>query len=231
MATFGPEIFKTKSGREIVLRHCLPTDAGNFAAFQQQVASETTFTLQVAGQTPSIEKVRENWQQSQDDPLYLRLGAFDGNRIVAQLGFRPLSPIHPWTAHVGQFGMMVLQDFWGQGIGRRMLEIMDQHAQGVGIARIEAMVRVRNERGVSLYLKSGYSIEGIRRCAAKIDGEYWGRCMTSMHRPKPRCPGVRSASDATGAAGDHSAACWSDDLQIAPVFVTRSKGRPLNGLR
>lgn len=34
------------------------------------------------------------------------------------------------------------------------------------------MVRVKNDRGINLYEKSGYKIEGTRKQAAKIDGEF-----------------------------------------------------------
>ena len=69
--------------------------------------------------------------------------------------------------------MMVLKPYWGQGIARRMLEVQDDHAKKNSFIRIEAMVRSKNERGVNLYRNAGYSIEGTRKQAALIHGEYW----------------------------------------------------------
>jgi [ribosomal protein S5]-alanine N-acetyltransferase len=68
--------------------------------------------------------------------------------------------------------MMILREFWGEGIGRRMLEIMEAHAKDRGIARLEAQVRTKNERGIKLYRRMGFQIEGTRKHAALIDGKY-----------------------------------------------------------
>ncbi len=172
MAQFGPEEFVLKDGRVVIFKHCTPSDAVQFPSFQQQIASETTNTMQMVGETPALEKIIESWQQSQEDPNHLRIGGFHNNRLIGQLGFRPLSPIHPYTKHIGQFGMMILQEFWGQGIGRRMLEIMEEHARRHEFTRIEALVRQKNERGVKLYQNAGYNIEGTRKQAALINKEY-----------------------------------------------------------
>ena len=68
--------------------------------------------------------------------------------------------------------MMVLRDYWGQGIGGRLLEIMEDFARSVEFTRIEATVRTENERGLNLYLKNGYAIEGTRLHSAVINGKY-----------------------------------------------------------
>lgn len=44
--------------------------------------------------------------------------------------------------------------------------------ENLGVQRIEAKVRTQNPRGVALYKKAGYQIEGTRRKAALIDGEF-----------------------------------------------------------
>lgn len=172
MATYSPEEFKTKTGKIVTFRHCVSDDVLAFLAFQPTVAAETTNTLQVVGRVPDRAKITEAWESNIKDPVALRLGAFAGDRLVGQLGFYPEhQPRHPWTKHMGRFGMMVLKEFWGEGIGRRLLEIMEAHARTVGINRIEALVRSKNERGVRLYTRMGYDIEGTRKNAALIDGE------------------------------------------------------------
>ena len=92
--------------------------------------------------------------------------------MVGLLGFHTIDAEHPWIKHIGHFGMMVLKDFWGQGVGRRMLEIMEGVAKSAGILRIEALVRIQNTRGVRFYQNAGYQIEGTRRHGALIDGRF-----------------------------------------------------------
>lgn len=173
MATYGPETFTTKSGNTVVFRHCSPSDVDSFLEFQPKIAAETTNTLQVIGKSPDPNKVREAWDADSKSTVSLRLGCFLGSKIIGQLSFFPeRNPPHPWTEHVGRFGMFILKEFWGEGLGRRLLEIMERHALNCGISRIEAMVRTKNERGVHLYSRMGYEIEGTRRHAALIDGEF-----------------------------------------------------------
>lgn len=169
MAKYGPENFVLKNGKTVVFKHCSADEAHLFPEFQQQIANETTNTMQMVGQSSSQEKIKDVWKQSEEDSLYLRLGVFYKHRLIGQLGFRPLTPIHPWTKHIGQFGMMILKEFWGQGIGARMLKIQDDHARLQGLTRIEATVRVQNDRGVNLYKKAGFHIEGLKKCAAVIE--------------------------------------------------------------
>jgi RimJ/RimL family protein N-acetyltransferase len=170
MAHFGPETFLSKNGREITLRHCLPQDASQFLVFQPKIAAETQNTLQIPGETPKQADIEANWNRILNDPRDLRLGAFFNGTLIAQLGFT--ADHHPWTKHMGRFGMMVLQEFWGEGLGRKMLEALDSHARSIDITRIEALVRTQNERGVKLYTSAGYKIEGTRVRAVSIDGQF-----------------------------------------------------------
>jgi len=172
MAKYGPVSVGKLPSSKLVLRHCTSDDAALFHAFQSKVSAETTHTLQIASLAPSIEKVKTNWDETARDVVGLRLGVFDENKLVGQLGLHPLHAGHPWVSHIGQFGMMVLKEYWGQGIGRSLIEAMHEHAKQVGLRRIEAFVRTNNPRGVHLYLRNGYKIEGVRRRAALIDGSF-----------------------------------------------------------
>lgn len=172
MATYNPEVFQLKNGRKLTIRHCTVADTPLFAPFQKQISRETTHTMQMESNPPSEAQVRENWQRSELDPKALRIGAFSEGRMVGMLGFHPL-PAHPWTDHLAQFGMMILKEYWGQGLGTRLLQIMESHAKKVGVSRIEAMVRIGNDRGEHLYKKNGFVIEGTRKKAAFINGTFW----------------------------------------------------------
>ncbi|MBX7147159.1 MAG: GNAT family N-acetyltransferase [Alphaproteobacteria bacterium] len=172
MAEFGPELFQTKNGKIITLRACCGQDVDAFLHFQPQIAKETHFTMQMVGKIPDREKIKNDWEINYQDKINLRLGAFYNDDMVGQLAFFPFTPVHPWTHHIGKFGMMILKDYWGQGLGRKMLEIMIPHAKSVDIKKIEAMVRTTNERGVKLYQSLGFNNEGIRKKAALIEKNF-----------------------------------------------------------
>lgn len=130
------------------------------------------FTNQRKEACPEVGAIEKRWGEAEADPLELYLGAFDADRLVAQVGFRPLMPTHPWYRAHGHFGMMVLAEYWGQGLGTRLLEEMEVHARRNGFRRVEATVRTANERGVALYRKANFQFEGTRRRAVEIDGAF-----------------------------------------------------------
>lgn len=173
MATLKSSPFLQKNGRTILLRNLTPEDAESFLKFREQVPYDSTHTMQYVGmKLPSAEETAKRLATQRDDKTTLNIGAFDGDKIIAYLNFRCPWDEHPWGQHVGQFGMMVLKEHWGQGIGMRLLDLQDSHARSVGVSRIEAMVRAKNDRGIKLYLRSGYKVEGTRENAAKINGDF-----------------------------------------------------------
>lgn len=172
VAKLEKSVFTLKDGRQIIFRSITPDDAETFLKFREQVPHDSTHTMQYVGmQFPSVEETAKRLATQQDDKVILNIGAFDGEKVIGYLNFRMQNPEHPWVQHLGQFGMMVLKEYWGHGIGKKLLELQEVHARNHGITRIEAMVRVKNDRGVKLYEHSGYKIEGTRKQGAKINGE------------------------------------------------------------
>jgi GNAT superfamily N-acetyltransferase len=192
MATYGPESFMLRDGRMVVLRNCRTEDAPAIGPFRAQIAHETTYTLQVVGlEPPPLETIGKRLADNESSLHALNLGAFDRSRFVGHLFFWRLRADHPWIAHIGQFAMMILRDYWGQGLGRRMLEVMEAHALAIGVKRIEATVDARNDRGIELYRRFGFAIEGVRRGSGLIEGayrdEYYiGKTFDPSIRPLPR---------------------------------------------
>lgn len=173
MAKIEPSNYLLKNGKSVVIRSIASADAENFLAFRQQVPLDSTHTMQYVGmQFPSVEDTATRLQEQEEDLETLNIGVFDSSKIVGYLNFRMQNSSHPWVSHIGQFGMMVLKDYWGQGIGKKLLELQEIHAKSRGVQRIEAQVRTQNDRGVRLYEGSGYKIEGTRKKAAQIAGEF-----------------------------------------------------------
>ena len=173
MAKFVISKIMTVEGKEIIFRPIISNDAENLLVFRRQIASETTNTMQYIGQEyPPIEETAKRLSAQLEDRTTVNAGAFSDSNLVAYLNLRLPWADHPWMPHLAQFGMMVLKDFWGQGIGKKLLKIQEEHAQSIGVSRIEAMVRITNERGLSLYERNGYKIEGTRKKAALINNEF-----------------------------------------------------------
>ena len=167
-----PDLVLTNENK-IIFKHLKPEDAEAFLKFRGQIPHDSTHTLNFVGMTlPSLEDSAKQLAMQKQTKNTLNIAAFENNKLIGYLNFRMPYQDHPWFTHVAQFGMMILKENWGQGIGRRLLEIQDTHARACGISRIEAMVRIGNPRGVDLYTKSGFIIEGTKKNAAWINGEF-----------------------------------------------------------
>ena len=76
-------------------------------------------------------------------------------------------------SHAAELGISTLKEFWGQGIGSRLMEEMIAYAKENGITKINLRVRADNERAKALYRKFGFEKEGDDRRMMEIDGEYF----------------------------------------------------------
>lgn len=173
MAKLTPQSFRLRNGIEVLFRSYEPGDVDRAQSFARQIAAESTHTLKYDGmpQMPK-EGLLTAWNEALAHPVNLSFGAFLDGRIVGNLRFFQRNPNHPWIRHIAAFGMAVSRDEWGYGIGTRMLQMMEAHAKASGIVRIEAEVRCENDRGVALYEKNGFKIEGRREKAAFIEGRF-----------------------------------------------------------
>lgn len=173
MAT-NPVVGQREKDPLIVYRDCTLEDAYVFVEFAAQIACETNFTLHYKGKKYPIEKIQEHWQKALNSSSEFYLGAFDnGKKLLGQLYFHLINPVHPRINHIGEFNIAILKQYWGSGLAQEMMAVMEQRAKKMGAIRIEARVMIANERAVAFYRKLSYEIEGTRRQSINIDGSFY----------------------------------------------------------
>ena len=173
MASINQIEFKTLEGKKLILRSFNKDDGKAMNDFRRQLSIETKNTHHYSGmQLPTDSEASEFLKKQYEHGVNIGFGFFDGDLLVGSIGLAVSKPDHPWVKHIGMFGMGVRKDYWGQGLGSKMLFELDNYSKKEGILRLEAMVRCSNRRGVNLYLKAGYQIEGTRRKAAYINGKF-----------------------------------------------------------
>lgn len=70
----------------------------------------------------------------------------------------------PRTSHSAGLGMMVHPDYWGIGVGSRLMEvILDLADNWLGLKRVELEVNTDNPTAIHLYEKFNFVIEGTHR--------------------------------------------------------------------
>jgi RimJ/RimL family protein N-acetyltransferase len=82
--------------------------------------------------------------------------------------------------HNGRLGMGLLPHVRGMGVGRRLAEATIDAARSRGVERVELEVFASNTRAIRLYERMGFTHEGVRRRARKLDGVYDDNVMMAL---------------------------------------------------
>lgn len=155
----------------VQIRYIAEDDAEKFLNLCKQLDQETEFMMLEPDERPIDVQQQTNRLRSiissgnsmifvaeQDGELIGYLGAQGGT-------FR--RPRHKVHIVVG-----ILQAFIGKGIGTALFTEMEKWARKSGAHRLELTVMVHNDRGVALYKKMGFDIEGISKDSLLVDGTY-----------------------------------------------------------
>jgi len=78
------------------------------------------------------------------------------------------------SSHRVEFGIGVLKEFWGYGIGKKLLEESINWADSNGIKKICLHVLETNEKASELYKRYGFEVEGVlKKDKLLSDGKYY----------------------------------------------------------
>lgn len=89
-----------------------------------QIAKETMHTTQYVDRKLYLDDFIRKWRTTLDSTSQLFLGGFNNERLIAFLILKQSSPDHSWSKHIAEFGLMILKDYWSQGLSSKMIQIM-----------------------------------------------------------------------------------------------------------
>lgn len=149
-----------RNGDRLIIRVGCPDDATNFVNYVDNCAGQSDFLTFNQGEFSTVDAQRISIGELSDVKNGLFLIAEIGGRIIGNLTFRLGK--RPKTAHVGEFGITVHENYWGLGIGQLLIKELLQWAQkNRNVHKINLKVRLDNQRGIVLYKKMGFEQEGI----------------------------------------------------------------------
>jgi ribosomal protein S18 acetylase RimI-like enzyme len=102
---------------------------------------------------------------------YPQYVAVEGKRVVGWCDIIPQRGID--FAHCGTLGMGVHKEYRRQGLGTSLLDAALGAAKVFGIERVELEVYTSNTPAIKLYEKRRFILEGVKKKARKLDGEYY----------------------------------------------------------
>ena len=161
------------NGINYIIRSAMEKDAKELSELRLQIDGETENLDREKGEafidTLGFEKlIRTDTESS----CNLFLVAEVNDKIVAfsRCEGNPLKRF----AHKVEFGVCVLKDYWGYGIGTNFLKESIAWADSNGIKKITLNVLEINNKAIKLYEKFGFMKEGILKNDKILsDGQYY----------------------------------------------------------
>lgn len=147
--------------RDVSVRARRPSDAAAYAAMHS-TESVMEGTFQLPFQTEAA------WQArfASTPPGATILAAEVEGRVVGSAGLFPLGT-SPRFAHVRGFGISVLPEMQGAGVGEALMRAtLEQADRWIGVERVVLEVFVDNARARALYERHGFVVEGVERAMA-----------------------------------------------------------------
>lgn len=168
---------------DIVYREACGRDAAALLMHLSCVGAETDNLSYSAG-TFSISEERERrfiekFERSKNDVM---LVALDGEIVVGN-AIVERNKIARYN-HRAEISITVLQKYWGQGIGSRLMQMMIDFAKQTDIEILYLEVRSDNDRAISLYKKFGFLKIGSYDNFFKIDGKYYNADLMTLNLKK-----------------------------------------------
>jgi ribosomal protein S18 acetylase RimI-like enzyme len=140
----------------------------SFHACLDSVARERVFLAGVKAR--SIESTRE-FVLNNIRNKYPQYIAVKAERVIGWCDIIPMRGID--FSHSGTLGMGVHKEYRNQGIGTTLLVTTLDAAREYGLERVELEVYTSNTIALRMYEKFGFTIEGLKRKARKLDNTYY----------------------------------------------------------
>ncbi|PLS17401.1 GNAT family N-acetyltransferase [Bacillus sp. M6-12] len=161
------------NGINYSIRSAIIKDAKELSDLRLQIDGETENLDREKGEA-FIDKAgfEQIIKTDTESPRNLFLVAVVHERVV---GFSRCEGNHlKRFSHKVEFGIGVLKEFWGYGIGKNLLNECITWADSNGIKKIALHVLETNDKAAKLYQKLGFEIEGIlKKDKILSDGKYY----------------------------------------------------------
>lgn len=154
---------------DYTFRKPVPDDAQAMLDYLSAVGSETD-NLTFDGSVLMTLEEERTYLASCNKGRKFFMCAFDGDKCIATITSHASE--RPRLCHLGQVGVSVRKDYWGQGIATHLMQMLFDWARESGLSKLNLEVRADNERAISLYKKLGFVTEGFSTRMLFVNGIY-----------------------------------------------------------
>ena len=159
-------------------------DAAPMLEYLRQVGSESYFLLFGPEGVPmTVEQEAKFLSEVNASPLARMIIVKDGEKIIAN-GYIHSSS-RERIRHKAELAISVLKDYWGQGIGSRLMRALIDFAKSTNVVETVFLeVASENTRAIKLYEKIGFVRYGTCKKAAKVGDRYFDWDLMRLDLPR-----------------------------------------------
>ncbi|MGN0983881.1 MAG: GNAT family N-acetyltransferase [Gemmiger sp.] len=145
-----------KNGKTAVLRSGGEADGAAVLENFNRTHAETEYLLSYPDENSlDAEKEGQYLAQKTKSEREIEIIALVDGQVAGTAGIDALGTAYK-VRHRAEFGVGVLREYWGLGIGRALLEACLHCARQAGYTQVELTVVSQNERAVALYQQAGF---------------------------------------------------------------------------
>ena len=146
-----------KNGKTVMLRSGEPEDAEKALENFIQAHGETDYLLTYPEENDpaAVQQEQVFLQEKKESRNEIEILAILDGKIVGTAGIDSMGAKEK-IRHRAEFGISVLKEFWGEGIGRALTEACVECAKEAGYRQLELNVVADNERATALYRSLGF---------------------------------------------------------------------------
>ena len=145
-----------KNGKEALLRNGdFPDGSAVYEVFNLTHA-ETDYLLSYADENSlDPEQEAKFLAEKTKSPNGIEILALVDGKVVGLAGIEPVGAKYK-VRHRADFGISVLKDYWGLGLGRALAKACIRCAKDAGYVQLELNAVTENERALALYRDLGF---------------------------------------------------------------------------
>jgi len=176
-----PQTFVLKNGRESIIRATVEDDAAELHTMVSQTHTESDGLNYMPGEFDKDEAWERNFIREQlAKPAGVMIVATVDGRIVASGGAGSLE--YRRYAHHAEVGLAILKEFWGQGLGRKMMDLLVDWGRRRKLVKMYLKVFEGNDRAIGLYKSMGFKTEAtLKDDFLRNDGTLGSTIIMSMY--------------------------------------------------
>ncbi len=145
-----------KNGKEALLRNGDGADGAAVLEVFNLAHEETDYLLTYSDENSfTREQEAQFLEEKTKSPNEIEIIAIVDEKVVGTAGIDAIGKKYK-VKHRADFGISLLKEYWGLGLGKELTKACIQCAKEAGYSQMELNVVAENERAISLYRSLGF---------------------------------------------------------------------------